>query len=272
MKNKPNKENESKSKSKRIVACGDFHCGHAVGLTPPGFAVTNENDIYHHFEEMRKEIWKFYADTIKNLQPIDLLIVNGDCIDGKGERSGGTELIESDPSLQAKMAAECIKIANAKNIIMTFGTAYHTGRDSDQERQTADAVGAKIGSHEWVEVNGVMFDIKHHISSSIIPHGRVTPVSRDKLWNDIWSLDGGQPRADILLRSHVHYHTFSGDPDYLAMTLPALQGYGSKFGSRCCSGKVHVGLISFDVDSKGGYSWQQHILRGEFLKAKAIKI
>lgn len=255
---------------KTVVIESDYHCGHVVGLTPPSYQ--SASGSLEKFGEMQKSVWKYRAEILKKLQPIHLLIVNGDCIDGKGERSGGTELIESDRTEQCQMAIQSIEAAKAKNIVMTFGTPYHTGVTEDFERMIADAVGAKIGSHEWVDVNGVIFDCKHKINSSIIPHGRHTAIARDHLWNQLWSIDEQQPLADVIIRSHVHYCTFNGDPDYMAITTPGLQGYGSKFGARQCSGRVHIGLISFNISEKGDYSWLPHIMRNELQKAKALKL
>lgn len=256
--------------NKTVVVVSDLHCGHVVGLTPPSYQ--SASGSLAKFGEMQRAVWSYYAETLKSLQPIHCLIVNGDCIDGKGERSGGTELIEQDRTEQVQMAIECIELAKAKNIVMTFGTPYHTGVMEDFERSIADALGAHIGSHEWVDVNGVVFDCKHKIGSSVIPHGRHTAIARDRLWNQLWSIDDKQPLADVIIRSHVHYCTYNGDPDYLAITTPALQGYGSKFGARQCSGRVDIGLISFSIDSKGGYTWRQHIMRSELQKAPISKL
>jgi len=257
---------------KRVVVISDLHCDHRVGLTPPTWQIV-DNKIYRHFLTFEKEVWRFYKDTIKEIQPIDILVVNGDCIDGKGERSGGTELLEADRNIQCDIAAECISICKAKEIVMVHGTPYHVGVTEDFERNVAEKVNAKkIGGHEWLDVNGTIFDFKHHIGSSTIPHGRATAILRDQLWNDLWSLDDGQPKADILVRSHVHYHVYAGDPSHLVMTTPALMGYGSKYGIRKCSGKVDIGLVHFDVDNKGGYTWGSHILKGDFLKVQPIKL
>jgi hypothetical protein len=254
---------------KRIVIAADFHCGHVVGLTPPKYQVASGS--LAKFGPMQKAVWQYYVDTLKKLQPIHLLIFNGDAIDGKGERSGGTELIESDRTEQVKMAIQCIDAAKAKHKAIVAGTPYHTGVTEDFERDVADGVNAKFGSHEWPEVNGVIFDCKHFIGSSVIPHGRYTSLARDQLWNQLWSIDGQQPLANIVIRSHVHYFKYEGDADVLCMTTPALQGYGSKFGARRCSGRVDIGLVSFDIDEKGGYSWRPHIMRSELQKARVLK-
>jgi hypothetical protein len=241
-----------------------------VGLTPPDYQT--KSGSLKKFGEMQKAVYDYYISELKKLQPIHLLIVNGDCIEGKGERSGGTELIESDRTVQCDMAVTCIEAVKAKNIMIVAGTPYHSGCSEDFERKIAEDVGATFGGHEWVDINGVIFDCKHKVGSSVIPHGRHTAIARDRLWNQIWSIDDQQPVADIIIRSHVHYHTYSGDPDVLAMTTPAMQGYGSKFGVRECSGIVDTGFISFIIDDKGGYIWRPHIMRSELQKVKALKL
>jgi len=80
---------------------------------------------------------------------------------------------------------------------MVRGTAYHTGSCEDWEDMIARAVGAKIADRMWVRVNGVVFDLRHHIGSSLLPHTRGIPLSRERLLNSLWSerVDG-QPRAN----------------------------------------------------------------------------
>ena len=244
---------------KRVLIIADTHCGHLAGLTPPEYqyefldtSKTKRND----YAKQQKDLWQFYADIVNSLRPIDILILNGDMIDGKGDRSGGTELISSDRAEQVNMAMQVIEFVEAGSIVMTYGTPYHVGKDEDWEAVLADKVGAKIGSHEWIDVNGLVFDVKHKIGSSTIPHGRYTALARDALWNDLWAKRGGQPQADIIVRSHVHYHVYCGERKRLALITPALQGHGSKYGSRICSGTVDTGIVYFDVDKEGGYAWE----------------
>ena len=218
-------------------------------------------------------MWDWYAEQAKALAPVSVLIVNGDAIDGKGGKSGGSEQLESDRTKQVEMAAECVEVWSAKTIVMTYGTAYHTGYEEDFEAVLAGAVNAKkIGSHEWVSVNGCVFDCKHKVGRSVIPHGRHTAPAREALWNALWAEVGVEPRGRVFIRSHVHYFTFAGDETQLVITTPALQGFGSKYGSRESSGKVHVGLIHFDVDSNGGYVWQPHLLDLRGLAPQTIKL
>jgi hypothetical protein len=208
------------------------------------------------------------------LKPIDILVCNGDLIDGRGERSAGTELIISDRNKQIMAAVECIQQTDAPHVVITRGTPYHVGGDIDFEDIIAQAVNAdKIGDHEWIDVNGVVFDVKHKpAGTSQVPHTRNTGISRDRLWNLIWSEFDEQPKSDIIIRSHAHHFTFCGEENWLAMITPALQGVGSKFGAQQCVGTVHWGLIHFDVYDTGEYFWKPHIFRVEEQQVKPIKL
>lgn len=264
---------------KRVVVISDLHSGHRVGLTPPGWQY-KPKPVGGKFRtkqpkwlQIQEELWRNYEEIIRSLQPIHILVVNGDAVDGRQAKNGGTEGITVDPYEQSEMASYSISICKAKKIIMTYGTPYHTGEIIDYENILADMVGAeKIGAHEWIDVNGVVFDIKHHCGGSTIPHGRHTAIARERLWNVLYNDQGEQARADVLIRSHVHYHQYCGTPEFLAMTTPALQGMGSKFGSRRCSGTVDWGVVWFDVDKEGGYSWHRRIVRITAQKQGALKL
>lgn len=268
---------------KRVIVINDAHCGHRAGLTPPQWQ-------YNEFEEsttkrnkwaaLQKELWNNFINLLERFKPFDVGLSVGDMIEGKAPRSGATELITADREEQIDMAVEVHRQvsmrANADfKWIGVFGTGYHTSGEGgeDWEAIMAERAGFhKIGSHEWVDVNGCIFDIKHHISSSIVPYGRFTAPARDRLWNMLWAEKEYQPKANVLLRGHVHYFTFCGDSDWVAMTLPALQGMGTKYGARRCSGLVHWGLTVFDVADDGTYSWSVPIVRLVNQKAEAIKI
>lgn len=258
---------------KRIVIISDLHCGHRSGLTPPEFQYDPENQEHEwsKFGKIQQILWDFYSETINSLKPIDGLFVNGDAIDGKGPRSGGNEQITTDRNIQANMAARAIELAEAKNILMTRGTAYHTGDMEDWEDLVAEKVGAKIGNHEWADVNGLIFDLRHHIGRSTVPHGRLTAPLREQLWNMIWAEIAGYPKADVIIRSHVHYHVDGQVFGRRVFITPALQLH-TKYGSKLATGTVDVGLISFDVENKENYTWKVHKLNLKRVAAKPHKV
>ena len=220
---------------------------------------------------MQVELWNEFKKAIKKIQPIDILVVNGDAIEGKGTRSGSTELIQADMNKQCDQAVEIINFIDADTVVMTYGTAYHTSpAGEDWERVIADRVGATIGDHEWLDINGLVFDCKHHVGGTSVPYSKGTQVSKDQLANLLWAEQDEQPRADIFIRSHVHSFFQCGEDHWLGVVLPALQGAGSKFGGRRCSMPVNFGIVWFDVDKNGEYSWNKNIIRVESQKAKVV--
>lgn len=259
---------------KRLVIVSDLHCGHRVGLTSPGwmYPIRETTPERKGYGRLQRELWKHYARTLKELQPIDWLVCNGDALDGKGGRSGGVECITTDMTEQVDMAYHAIAEANAKRHLFTYGTPYHVGPDGeDWEAILASRFDARIGGHEWLDINGVVFDFKHKVGSSNVPHGRHTAVSRERMWNLLWHERDFAPLSNVFIRSHVHYHEFSGNPTHLAMTTPALQGPGSSYGVRQCSGVVDFGLIHFDIYENGRYVWQPHLLEITSARPQAVK-
>ena len=254
---------------KKVVVIADLHCGHRTGLTPPKY-----QNLYPdmRYVDIQKNLWQEFKKMVDKQRPVDILIVNGDAIEGIGSRSGGTELITTDRNIQCDMAVEVIEFVDPKRVFMTVGTAYHTGNEEDWEKQIADRIGANIEDHIWLDINGVIFDIKHHIGNTTVPYSKGTQISKDRLWNLIWSEYEEQPKSDVLLRSHVHQFFFCGEDNWLGIITPALQGQGTKFGARRRSNTVHFGIVWFDINDKGIMNWGWDIIRGKYQKAEAIKV
>jgi len=259
-------------KKKRILTIADLHSGHQVGLTPLNYRVS-VSQKQKKFSRVRKEVWRYFWAQVEKYKPFDILFLNGDALEGKGIRSGGTELITGDRAEQCAIASTIIRQINAPIVRAVYGTPNHTGTEEDWEdiivTELKNDFDIKIGSHEWFEVYGKVFDLKHKISSSTIPHGRLTPLAREVLWNRLWHSRGEQPKADVLIRSHAHYYEQIDHDGCLAFVTPCLQGYGSKYGSRQCSGTIDIGIIVFDVYENGRIEWKPELIHGTTQVAKA---
>ena len=276
-----NRAKGSQHRDRCYVAMSDEHTGHLVGLTPPSFHWDCGNEtLKQRALAIQRECYSFYRATINALKPIDAVMNVGDAIDGDGNRSGGAELIIPDRLDQAKVSADLLAECESPRYVLVRGTAYHTGQREEFENTMVEKLeksGAKvsIGDHEWPQVEGtdVVFDLKHKIGSSRIPHGRYTPLALDMLWNELWAVQEEQPKASIIIRGHVHYHVYLGGADWpLVMTLPALQGMGTRYGKKECTGRVHFGLVSFHITRQGAWTWQAHIGKFASQKAQTCKI
>jgi hypothetical protein len=256
--------------TKKVVAIGDLHCGNRVGLTSTMFQRILAGDKY---AAIRQETWQEYTRMIDAQKPIDVLLVNGDAIDGTGHRQGGVDLIEPDRLKQCDMAVEAILYAEAKTVLMTKGTFYHTGQNLDFENIIAEKVKArKISAEETFKVNSTVFNAKHNVGRSVIFHGRATAVLREHINNLLWKEKGlFKEKADVIIRSHVHYFNFAGADGILVMTLPALSGLGSRYGARIPNETVDFGIVYFDV-GEGDYSWGWDTVLTEAQKTEVIEL
>jgi hypothetical protein len=60
----------------------------------------------------------------------------------------------------------------------------------------------------------------------------------------------------VMVFSHVHYHVFTGECDWLALTTPALCGK-TEFGDSKCEGTTDIGMIKIDIpENGGGIDWK----------------
>ena len=260
---------------KRVVVISDLHCGHLVGLTHPNcdFVPTNKDSEEYELHKIRKAYYTEFKRIIESLKPIDVLIANGDLIDGRGEASGGTELLFSDRNKQVAMASAAIMDCEADKVFIAYGTPYHVGKEEDFEAQIAGKVNAvEITSHGFIDVNGLILDFKHKVGASSVPYARSTAVAKERLWNLLNAEFAEYPKSDVIVRSHVHYFSFVGGSNWLGLTTPALQGHGTKYGERQCSGSVDWGLVSFDIESKEDWTWDRHIVKPKLANIKATKV
>lgn len=247
---------------KRILVVSDLHCGAQTGLTPPAYQTT----------DLQSRLYNLYKDWLNQFKPLDILLVNGDAIDGTGERSGGTEQITTDRRLQCKIAIECLKEADAKQVHIVAGTPYHSGSSEDWENVIADEMGGQFHSRGFFNINGVEFNLKHKIGAASVPHTRLTPLAREILQNREWYLEDTEPLARVLIRSHVHYYEQIDHADCYGFITPGLQALGSKYGARQCGGIVHFGVLFIKVDSKGGITWNCRKAEGRAQQTKSLNL
>ncbi len=260
------------AKAKRILALADFHCGHRAGLTPPAWQWPTDKgatEYYQRWGTVQRDVWKWYAQTLRDIGKVDICVFAGDAVDGLGSRSGGAEQITLDMQKQVDMAIKCLRQAQAASYRMVYGTAYHTGDATDFEAMVADALSAEIQGHDFFNVNGCIFDVKHHIGNTTVMHGTAN-IGKQKQANDEWYLEHElQPKSNVLIRAHVHKYRAIDESELVGMTLPALQGFGSKYGVRRCSNVVQIGMILFTIDQHGGYTWQKYLAN---LKTQRVDI
>ncbi len=258
--------------SKKVLIIGDLHCGSMCGLTPPDWFVSKGRNSY--YAGLQREMWDNYIEMCDNFGKVDALIVNGDVIDGKGTRSGSTELITTDMFEQCDMAVSALEHIKTDKILFTYGTPYHTASPNgeDFDKEVADRMAAQIYDELNVEVDGLVFNVKHKVGASSSPYNRAMPTGKHRLWDALEALRTDKKPADVYIRSHVHYFSFCGESQWYAFTLPALQASDTKYGARQCVGLTDWGMCMFQVEDGALAGWDCRLYDLASHKRKIVRV
>ncbi len=264
-------------RDRTVVAIADLHCGHRAGLIPPSwqYSPIAEDPTQAKWGKIQEELWSAYSQLASEYKKPDLLIVNGDLIDGPGPKSGGTEQVTTDLQVQCEMARIAIELWEPKRVIASYGTPYHAGfAGQDWEKLVIRVLGdgAEIHSHPFIEVNGVMFDVRHYGGRPQLPYNKGTSLGKQWLYNLLWSIREEQPRAGVILRAHIHNAGFVGGyhPDWVAFFQPGLQAAGTIYSGRQCSNTVDWGIIAFSVSPTGTFAWDVRVAALQANRTEAI--
>lgn len=251
---------------KRAIVISDLHCGHYFGMTPPEWWLP-ESEEESKIATWQRKTWEWLSSKAHDIGHVDHLIVNGDAIEGPGDRTHGTELIVRNLHKQVEMAYRTIQLFSFDKITIIRGTPYHTGDGEDLEDLLAQRFDTHAQDHAWLEYAGCIIDLKHHIGSSTVPGAIPPALTRESVWNAMWAEREMQPRANVFIRSHLHHFYEAGDGTFLCLVTPALQGW-TKYGSRRLSKTVSFGFLEFSITDKGEFSWKKYELIPRFAGAK----
>ena len=200
-------------------------------------------------------LWAEFQKLLELIRPpVDVLLVLGDAIEGPQRSFRGIELIEPDLMGQCEMAVAALAKFEAHSVYMVRGSPYHVGEAEEFEDLIAEKLQAEIANEMILTIEGVRFHLAHFVQRSTVPHGRATPLAREWVVNVLMGERGAVQRVDVLLRGHVHYYTFVGGSEWLAMSAPALSFGGGKIRRRS-RGLTDFGLILFEIE-KGEYHWK----------------
>jgi len=89
--------------------------------------------------------------------------------------------------------------------------------------------------------------------------GGGTPVMRQAIWNELNAAREREPKADVLLFGHVHYHLIVEVPEWTAMTLPALC-CRTEFADENSEGDAHWGVVVMDIEDGRIVDRQSHTM------------
>lgn len=107
------------------------------------------------------------------------------------------------------------------------------------------------------------FSCRHFINTSIIFHGRTTPVVRAQMWDILnGALKAFQEESpvrwpDLLAFGHAHYYDFHRNAWGATLVLPSWKAKGDKFGDEICSGHIDLGVTKIQIGDTREDGWTE---------------
>lgn len=209
------KRGRSKPEVRRLVVISDTHCGCAMGLCPPSFALDDGGE--YQASRLQRVVWGWWEEFWGEFVPHATrgepyaIVHNGDVIDGSHHK--GTTQITHNIGTQRRIAEVCLRphITRAAAYYHIRGTEVHIGQSGEDEEAVARALGAKPdgeGRHaQWefrATIGNRLIHFTHHISTSTSPYAESGGLMREIVNMYVECGQSGDRPVDLIVRSHRH--------------------------------------------------------------------
>jgi len=208
---------------KTITIISDTHFGSSVGLASGDIALPDGGSYKpsRHQKELSRAFRRFfdYSAQVSDGADRRVLIINGDIVDGNHHNT--VALSTNNIEVQESDAIKLLEpIARTFDLVYVVrGTEAHTQPGAQSDERIARALGAvrdDNGQYSrwqlWLDVDGVVFNIAHHISTTSSAAYESSAVMREMAAALLEAGQWGQKLPDVLIRSHRHRFIEVGVP------------------------------------------------------------
>jgi hypothetical protein len=189
---------------KTIGVISDPHCGSHYGVLSP------RSEDYK-LKPGQRYLHKCLMWLAKNWPPLDLLIWNGDLVDGdqyKSKHAGlHTSILGEQWDIAIEVVEDFAKINKPRKMVRIDGTPYHEGFDRAGkvfDEHFKEYPSAYVGDILDLKLEGgAILNVKHQ------PEGgggmyKGMILDREVLWTIVDEATNGAPKATHIIRSHLH--------------------------------------------------------------------
>lgn len=245
----------------RVLFVNDLHAGHEVGLWPDrGLPMPDGRELpLNAGQQYLLKCWKHLQQTAKDEIHPDILVVNGDLVDGEQRKSYGAEAATTIIPAQMKAAVKLLEplVALVKEVFVCRGTPFHDGTRGMIAEGVAESLGAVGPNPEWhswslldLNIQGVILNVQHSISVATGFY-RATPLDREGMWSALAGKEGKAPKADAVIRAHAHVYVHVEHPSKHIVLSPAWQ-LQTEYMRRYSAYRMipDIGAVVLEIDPK----------------------
>jgi len=216
---------------------GDTHINSTVGLNR--YSVNLDDGGTYQASKGQRWLWRCWLDfwdSVGTTGDTTWTVLNGDLVDKPNGKFMGSQFISLNDADIFKMAIDVLEpvLDKSDRVFIIRGTSVHV---EHLEEQIAIDIGAEKIDGNWsahellIDVEGVLFDIRHHGPLGRLPHTRGNALNRRAI--EMILKYAGRRIPDVAIQSHNHkYSTSSDEYPVKVIALPAWQltaEYAHKF-------------------------------------------
>lgn len=253
------------TQSKSIVFFSDIHTGSRRSVCTPDPAEPSYKP--NPFQLTLYQLWNESIDAL-NQKP-RFKVINGEPFDGPNKKSTGRGQWTTNMAYQLVEAEKLIKLIPGQETIMLQGSGYHVDEGGTSYEEI---LGSKIGARKYstyfedtfaedfaqIRLNGVLFNITHHIGFARWAAYRTTALAREMAALHFMKEHLGE--IGVIVRSHVHYFVHVEFTHTHGFTTPAWK-YPDKHLYRGGQGGTipDVGNVEVIIEPNGEILIKKHI-------------
>jgi len=200
---------------KAVIVVSDLHIGSLTGLVAPKAKLDGGGE--YSPSKFQKALWKFWCDFWYSFVPYHTtkaasttVVLNGDLIEGAHHNTVG--IWTNDTDCQAANAVSLLEpLRKVGQIFVVRGTESHSGPGSKSEEAIARALGCtpnEAGEYAtwqlWMDVDGVVIQFAHHISTTSSAAYETSAPMREMITGLVEAAQWGQKLPSVFVRSHRH--------------------------------------------------------------------
>lgn len=245
--------------SKKILVVSDLHVGGNVGLCP-------DEVYFEKHDEDRKSIYiankiqnflfKQWENMIDEAGNIDILLCNGDLVDGKNKHSHGLEMWTTDVDVQTDVSSDLLSMVKHKKAYGTHGSGYHVESNISLDKLAMKNT-TKLDFKDDIAiiVDKIRIHAAHFIGNNV--QYKSTPIAREMLMGELNKLDYG--KINIYLRSHIHSYIAVDSEIGTGIVTPGFKGRDAFVSQRSLGYNPSIGYILIEINGSD-YSWTKSVV------------
>ena len=261
-----------RGKPYRILVISDLHVGSITSVCSE-HPVISDLGTRHNPTSLQKALFRAWKQMIKDLKhPIDLLVINGECVDGANVKQIGQQSWTTNVNDQMEDAKKLIEMIPYRKVMLLRGSNYHDQIDGTnfeeimagklRNVQVYRAYGGQGRTDylAFVEIHGKIFNFTHHIGWSRGEANRSGGIAKEM--KGMHFIHDTLGRTDVSVRSHAHYFVHVEFANTHGVITPAWKFPDAHLFRGGLSGTVpDIGGIVFNVYTNGDIDLVKHISR-----------